>query len=83
MNARTANTAAPTVDDATVNIFEIMDRARSRPGLISMGLGDPDLATPAHIVAAGCRSHIRGVNFGVWRPELCCHPAHWPSPHSL
>jgi aminotransferase len=36
----------------TVNIFEMMDRARTRQDLISMGLGDPDLATPAHIVAA-------------------------------
>jgi aminotransferase len=36
----------------TVNIFEMMDRARSREDVISMGLGDPDLATPDHIVAA-------------------------------
>jgi aminotransferase len=60
MNAKTANTAAPTVDGATVNIFEIMDRARSRPGLISMGLGDPDLATPAHIVAAAKEAIAQG-----------------------
>jgi aminotransferase len=37
---------------ATVNIFELMDRARAREDVISMGLGDPDLATPAHVVAA-------------------------------
>ncbi|MDF2757922.1 MAG: aromatic amino acid aminotransferase, partial [Thermomicrobiales bacterium] len=43
----TASTA-PT----TVNIFEMMDRARAREDVISMGLGDPDLATPKHIVAA-------------------------------
>ncbi len=36
----------------SVNIFEMMDRARSREDVISMGLGDPDLATPDHIVAA-------------------------------
>ncbi|MGH2617141.1 MAG: pyridoxal phosphate-dependent aminotransferase [Thermomicrobiales bacterium] len=43
----TTSTATP-----TVNIFEMMDRARSRKDVISMGLGDPDLATPKHIVAA-------------------------------
>ena len=58
---------------ATVNIFEMMDRARSRQDTISMGLGDPDLATPAHIVAAAKEAiaegrtgpaHVRGL------PEL-------------
>jgi aspartate/methionine/tyrosine aminotransferase len=52
MSANPVNVAAPAVEGTTVNIFEIMDRARSRPNLISMGLGDPDLATPANIVAA-------------------------------
>lgn len=64
----TATTAAP-----TVNIFELMDRARSRPDTISMGLGDPDLATPDHVVAAAKEAiaenrtgsaHVRGL------PEL-------------
>lgn len=58
---------------STVNIFELMDRARSRPDTISMGLGDPDLATPDHIVAAAKAAiaagrtgsaHVRGL------PEL-------------
>ena len=43
----TTTTATP-----TVNIFEMMDRARSRPDTISMGLGDPDLATPDLVIAA-------------------------------
>ena len=51
----TATTATP-----TVNIFEMMDRARSRPDTISMGLGDPDLATPAHIVAAAKEAIAEG-----------------------
>lgn len=41
-----------TVAPAKVNIFELMDLARSKKDVISMGLGDPDPATPAHIVAA-------------------------------
>jgi aminotransferase len=58
---------------ATVNIFEMMDRARAREDVISMGLGDPDLATPDHIVAAAKEAiaegrtgsaHVRGL------PEL-------------
>jgi aminotransferase len=46
----TTNRSPQTVN--TVNIFELMDRARSRTDVISMGLGDPDLSTPQHIIAA-------------------------------
>ena len=35
-----------------VNIFELMELAKTKKNAISMGLGDPDLATPSHIVAA-------------------------------
>jgi aminotransferase len=54
------DTAIPPSAGTSVNIFEIMDRARSRPNLISMGLGDPDLATPAHIVAAAKQAIAEG-----------------------
>jgi aminotransferase len=47
-----ATTTSPQEPNTTVNIFEMMDRARSRSDVISMGLGDPDLATPDHIIAA-------------------------------
>jgi len=36
----------------TINIFDLQELARSKKNVISMGLGDPDLPTPAHIVAA-------------------------------
>lgn len=36
----------------TVNIFELMELAKAKPNAISLGLGDPDFATPEHIVAA-------------------------------
>jgi aminotransferase len=37
---------------ATVNMFDLMELARAKPNAIALGLGDPDLPTPAHIVAA-------------------------------
>jgi aminotransferase len=37
---------------STVNIFDLMELAQRKPDAISLGLGDPDLPTPAHIVAA-------------------------------
>ncbi len=52
MSTPTAPPTSTPSGTATVNIFELMDRARSRKDVISMGLGDPDLATPGHIVAA-------------------------------
>ncbi|HEX5166689.1 MAG TPA: pyridoxal phosphate-dependent aminotransferase [Thermomicrobiales bacterium] len=36
----------------SVNIFDLMELAKRKPNAISLGLGDPDLPTPAHIVAA-------------------------------
>jgi aminotransferase len=59
----TTSTATP-----TVNIFEMMDRARSRKDVISMGLGDPDLATPAHIVAAA-KEAIAANRTGLAHPK--------------
>lgn len=35
-----------------IDIFDLQELARSKKNVISMGLGDPDLDTPAHIVAA-------------------------------
>lgn len=35
-----------------VNIFELMEIAKTRSGMISMGLGDPDLDTPRHVIDA-------------------------------
>lgn len=40
----------------SVNIFDLMELARSRPAAITLGLGDPDLPTPAHIVAAAAEA---------------------------
>lgn len=36
----------------SVNMFDLMELARSKADAISLGLGDPDLPTPPHIVAA-------------------------------
>jgi aminotransferase len=36
----------------SVNIFDLMELIKTKPSAISLGLGDPDLPTPAHIVAA-------------------------------
>lgn len=36
----------------TINIFDLQELARSKKDVISMGLGDPDLPTPTHIVDA-------------------------------
>ena len=40
----------------SINIFDLMELARSRPAAITLGLGDPDLPTPAHIVAAAAEA---------------------------
>jgi aminotransferase len=40
------------VSTSTVNIFDLMELAQQKPEAISLGLGDPDLPTPPHIVAA-------------------------------
>lgn len=52
MSTSATTTSQPAEGSSTVNIFEMMDRARARKDVISMGLGDPDLATPEHIIAA-------------------------------
>jgi aminotransferase len=39
----------------SINIFDLQELARSKKDVISMGLGDPDLATPANIVEAAKR----------------------------
>jgi len=52
--------AAPPVTPAKVNIFDLMELARARKDVISMGLGDPDLPTPPHIVAAAKRAIDEG-----------------------
>ncbi|HUZ01153.1 MAG TPA: pyridoxal phosphate-dependent aminotransferase [Thermomicrobiaceae bacterium] len=44
----------------SINIFELQELARSKRGVISMGLGDPDLPTPAHIVEAAKRAIAEG-----------------------
>ena len=36
----------------SVNIFDLFELAQRKPEAISLGLGDPDLPTPPHIVAA-------------------------------
>lgn len=40
----------------SVNIFDLMELARRKPEAISLGLGDPDLPTPPHIVAAAAEA---------------------------
>ena len=36
----------------SVNIFDLMELAKAKKNAISLGLGDPDLPTPEHVVAA-------------------------------
>ncbi|MCO5176742.1 MAG: pyridoxal phosphate-dependent aminotransferase [Thermomicrobiales bacterium] len=51
----------------SVNIFDLMELARSRPAAITLGLGDPDLPTPPHIVAAAAEA-INSGNTGPTPP---------------
>ncbi len=44
----------------SVNIFDLMELAKRKPNAISLGLGDPDLPTPGHIVAAARRAIDEG-----------------------
>ncbi len=53
-------TAAPAATPPKVNIFDLMELARAKKDTISMGLGDPDPPTPAHIVAAAKRAIDEG-----------------------
>ncbi len=48
--------ATTTTATGAVNIFDLMELARSKQDVISMGLGDPDPATPAHIIEAAKRA---------------------------
>ncbi|HMM42314.1 MAG TPA: pyridoxal phosphate-dependent aminotransferase [Thermomicrobiales bacterium] len=40
----------------SVNIFDLFELAQRKPEAISLGLGDPDLPTPPHIVAAAAEA---------------------------
>ena len=42
-------------DSKAINIFDLQELARSKKNVISLGLGDPDLATPPNIVEAAKR----------------------------
>jgi aminotransferase len=48
--------ATTTTATGAVNIFDLMELARSKPDVISMGLGDPDPVTPAPIIEAAKRA---------------------------
>src|SRR4030095_4052123 len=57
------STAASTghgVGTSTVNIFDLMELARTKKDVISLGLGDPDPTTPAHIIEAAKRALDEG-----------------------
>lgn len=53
-------TAVPGSGTSKVNIFDLMELARTKKDTISLGLGDPDPATPAHIVEAAKRAIDEG-----------------------
>ena len=48
-------------DEGTRQRYSLMDLARQIPDAIELGRGDPDLATPAHIVVAAKEAIDRGV----------------------
>ena len=50
----------PAAPSGTVNMFDLTELAKGRKDMISMGLGDPDLATPAHIIEAANRAIDEG-----------------------
>lgn len=57
----------------SVNIFDLFELAQRKPGAISLGLGDPDLPTPPHIVAAAAaaiRAGQTGPAPATGLPEL-------------
>ena len=57
----------------SVNIFDLFELARQKPEAISLGLGDPDLPTPPHIVAAAAeaiRAGRTGPAAATGLPEL-------------
>lgn len=47
-------------DDTEIDIFALQALAAQRPDAISLGLGDPDLPTPDHIVVAAKRAIDEG-----------------------
>jgi aminotransferase len=47
-------------DTRSVNMFDLMELAKASKGAISMGLGDPDLPTPDHIIEAANRAIEEG-----------------------
>lgn len=53
--------AARVSDEGTRQRYDLMDLARGIPDVIALGRGDPDLATPAPIVAAAKEAIDRGV----------------------
>jgi aminotransferase len=48
-------------DEGTRQRYSLMELARQIPNAIELGRGDPDLATPAHIVTAAKEAIDRGV----------------------
>jgi len=57
----------------SVNIFDLFELAGQKPNAISLGLGDPDLPTPPHIVAAAAeaiRAGRTGPTATTGLPEL-------------
>jgi aspartate/methionine/tyrosine aminotransferase len=57
---------APSVDDAGTRLrYELMDLAATIDDVIPLGLGDPDLPTPAHVVAAAKRAIDDGIVDGL------------------
>ncbi|MDB5075422.1 MAG: pyridoxal phosphate-dependent aminotransferase [Chloroflexi bacterium] len=53
--------ASKVSDEGTRRRYDLMDMARRIPDVIELGRGDPDLATPTHIVAAAKEAIDRGV----------------------
>jgi aminotransferase len=57
---------AASVDDAGTRLrYELMDLAATIDDVIPLGLGDPDLPTPAHVVAAAKRAIDDGIVDGL------------------
>lgn len=56
MSQRTTASDVP----ADLDIFQLQALANSTPNVVSLGLGDPDFATPAHVVEAARRAIDEG-----------------------
>ncbi len=71
--APSSQPAASRVDDpATALRYELMDEAAGIADLIPLGLGDPDLATPDHVIAAAKQAIDAGLC------DRSCNPAGLP-----